>query len=708
MNKTPTIKLDARPDRIDLRDRMYQPPLRNLVPEYPSADLVERYLPRYASHGMVLDQGHEGACTGFGLAATINYLFWRRNLNLALTQADASEPVPDFEPPSKVSPRMLYHLARFYDEWPGEDYEGSSCRGAIKAWHRHGVCREKLWPYRNGQNRAVFVRPKTGWDSDAAKRPLGVYYRIHKDDVTDIQAAIQQVGAVYVSAKVHEGWMTNLDRGKITHANLPLIPYTEGAEIKGGHAFALVGYNARGFIVQNSWAERWGKSGFAVLGYDDWLANATDAWVCVLGVPRADKVPGYYVSRSIATVQEATGPAQLFGFGRTRKLPPRAVPRWDESEAYRHSLIMGNEGKVYNRLVDRSSPEDSTAALAYEAPKAFFDSLPPGQTPRLMIYAHGGLNSEEDSINRIRSLGPYAQANNVYPLFLTWRTGFVESLIDIMSDAAGRVFPRSEGLADWIDAARGTAEDALDRTLEVVSANLGVKAVWSQMKQNAAASSLSAAKDRGSFLATKELARLKKAVPALEIHLVGHSAGSILLGHMLSDFPRNKLKVRTFTLYAPACTLDFANRFLATASTRGLFAKQDLHLHVLTDARERDDAVGPYRKSLLYLVSRALEDWHKTPILGMLNALEPTDEDDSIWSPNTRSSRKKWRESMKGVNIHPLDAEQVTTAVEASGNKLAIPAAHGSFDNDIDVVTATLLRITDAHKLVHPVADLRY
>ena len=369
---------------------------------------------------------------------------------------------------------------------------------------------------------------------------------------------------------------------------------------------------------------------------------------------------------------------------------------------------MGNEGKVINRLVDRSSPENAAAAVVYEAPKAYFQSLRSSQRPRLVIYAHGGLNSEGDSIGRIRSLGPYFPVNGVYPLFLTWRTGFVESLVHIMSDATRRVFPRSEGLADWIDAARGAAEDALDRTLEVASANLGVKAVWSQMKQNAAASSLGGAKDRGAFLATKELARLRKEIPELEIHLVGHSAGSILLGHMLSDFPRNNLTVKTFSLYAPACTLDFANRFLAGAVNKGVFEKQDLHLHVLTDERERDDTVGPYRKSLLYLVSRALEDWHKTPILGMLNALEPTDKDDSIWSPNTRTNRKKWREFMPGVNLHRLEAEQVTTALDQQDNPITIPAAHGSFDNDIDVVSATLLRISGARKLAQPVTDLRY
>lgn len=41
---------------------------------------------------------------------------------------------------------MLYELARRYDEWPGEGYVGSSARGAMKAWERHGVCAHAEWP----------------------------------------------------------------------------------------------------------------------------------------------------------------------------------------------------------------------------------------------------------------------------------------------------------------------------------------------------------------------------------------------------------------------------------------------------------------------------------------------------------------------------------------------------------------------------------
>src|SRR5215831_8045772 len=191
---------DARPDRVDLRDLPYRPGLRSLPPRYPDHASIARYLQQYKNDRMILDQGQEGACTGFGLAAVINYLLWREP-RLVSNKKKA---------PPKVSERMLYQLAKFYDEWAGEDYQGSSCRGAMKGWHHHGVCSADYWPYRDAQGNVTFVKPGDGWDRDAAQRPLGVYYRIDKDSIVDMQSAIVEVGAIYVSAQVHDGWFGKL------------------------------------------------------------------------------------------------------------------------------------------------------------------------------------------------------------------------------------------------------------------------------------------------------------------------------------------------------------------------------------------------------------------------------------------------------------------------------------------------------------------
>ena len=186
-------RFDARPDRLDLRDLPYRPPLKSLPPLFPMESDVHKHIGSYVKQGLVLDQGSEGACTGFGLACVANYLFWVRHPGEAKGFAS-------------VSPRMFYELARRYDEWPGTDYEGSSCRGALKGWNKHGVCSEHCWPYRNDAGAIAFVPPAAGWEQDAARRPLGVYYRIKRDCIVDLQAAIADIGAVYVSGNAHDGW----------------------------------------------------------------------------------------------------------------------------------------------------------------------------------------------------------------------------------------------------------------------------------------------------------------------------------------------------------------------------------------------------------------------------------------------------------------------------------------------------------------------
>src|SRR6266481_5100096 len=123
-SRTPRT-LDARPDTLDFRDRMYEPTLVEVPTERPLSDYLKARVP-------VLDQGKEGACTGFGLATVIHYLLRTRRV------------VPDR---AEVSPWMLYEMARRYDEWPGEHYEGSSARGAMTGWVKHGVCSAEKWPH---------------------------------------------------------------------------------------------------------------------------------------------------------------------------------------------------------------------------------------------------------------------------------------------------------------------------------------------------------------------------------------------------------------------------------------------------------------------------------------------------------------------------------------------------------------------------------
>ena len=687
--------LDARPDRQDLRDRRYQPPLRALPPQHPSPDEIRQYLPRYAKDDMVLNQLNEGACTGFGLAAVINYLQWRRWL-----QTGEKEPKP-----AKVSQRMLYQLARFYDEWPGEDYEGSSCRGAMKGWHRHGVCEAAKWEYRPKE----FVPPSEGWERDAVNRTLGVYYRIDRESVVDMQAAIHEAGAIYVSATVHEGWKP--DRLVVEPDEPARVigpPPAQGT--RGGHAFAIVGYTRRGFVVQNSWSSGWGTSGFAILPYDDWVENGTDAWVVMMGVPVRQPSPRYLATGALH--RDGQRRADLAGLPAElpKGLEGRKVPVWSEDAAYQHAIVMGNNGVVINRTISARNALDGLQMALTTAPEQW---LLRGDRPGagrefedIVLYAHGGLNDEAASIRRARILGPYFEANGIYPIFFTWKTGVLESLTGIVGDVVHGVPPQA-GWRDVLESIQDAAAEIRDRTIELACQEVLVKAVWSQMKQNAEAAALEDHQPTLGLTAG-HLARLAKRRPKLRIHLVGHSAGSILHGYVLDTLAKEGLRAATCTLFAPACTVPFAVDHYLNATA---LDPKTTTFHILSNERELADSVGPYGKSLLYLVSRALEDHHKMPLLGMEIAWNPqaaaVNDDQPFGNKDTLiKAVEKWQQEWSAKGARPMLLSTPTVRDVADGSH-TIAAAHGSFDNDVTVIAETIKAIVRPATALEPVEDLR-
>lgn len=673
------ILLDARPDRLDLRDLPYRPPVTSLPQRWPDDAAVAKLLPAYRKAGLVLDQKKDGACTGFGLAAVVNFLRWRTSgYTLDATQ--------------RVSPWMFYQLARFYDEWPGERYEGSSARGALKGWHRHGVCLESLWGARGR-------RPDSKWAEDAVTRPLGVYYRVERQSVVDLQAAIAQAGAVYVAANVHAGWQIKPRKSsaKVSHATLPAITRQPGM---GGHAFALVGYNENGFVVQNSWGEDWGADGFALLPYEDWADNGLDAWVAGLGVPLAI---GGASGRSGAPaqsrqyfVQSRSGGSGLLAAAHDA-LTERADV-WSEQTAYWHTLVTGNDGALLRRLPQVADGADNARFVAHEQALARFKTQAKGSPRRLVVYAHGGLNSEGDSIKRIRSLGPAFAGNGLHPLFVTWKSGWAEVIGKMLTDGFRASFPGEA------EPARGLGDrilDATDRALEALCRQLLVRAMWSEMKENVTRGEQDG---QGIDALAEQIAALASdAGKAFELHLIGHSAGAFVCGRLLTELAARGIGAAGCTLYAPACDLDFALTHFKSAVDSGRLPREALHIHALSDRRELEDSVGPYRKSLLYLVSRALERWHKTPLLGMATAFDPACNTGEYWHRDALGSALAWQEfwwgdqapsgfaddaaKLPAGRLHVLDAAQVSNGTKQIGT------AHGCFDNSVDIVRETIARI---------------
>lgn len=642
--------LNARPDPIDFRDLMFKPTLVE-VPQELGLDAYQAVFPR--RQPPILDQQAEGACTGFGLAAVAHFLLHRRKVR------------PDRV---AVSPRMLYEMARRYDEWPGEDYSGSSARGAMKGWHKHGICAEALWQYSPG-------RPGTLTEErarDAARRPLGAYFRVNHRDLVAMHAALAEVGILFATALVHSGW-NEVPSGS------GVIAGPDGKDKLGGHAFAIVGYDARGFWIQNSWGRKWGRGGFALITYADWMENALDVWVARLGAPVV--MPG---GGAVAVTSASQQSRTSFSFTDVRP----------------HVVAIGNDGRL------RPGGEIGTTPAGLEA--IFNEDIPRltrgWKKKRILLYAHGGLVGEKGAIQRVADYRGHLLAAEVYPLAFIWKTDFWTTLGNILQDALRQ--RRPEGL---LDAAKDFMLDRLDDTLEVI-AHLPGREIWGEMKENAFAAMDPAQIDRaagGARLALDHLLRLVAADPAIEVHVAGHSAGSIFMARVIEALRAAQVPIRTCTLWAPACTMAVFERSYKPALLDGSIGR--FSLFTLTDGAEQDDhCARVYNRSLLYLVSRAFEDKFPvpfrdgTPILGMERFL--------LRDPAFKIDREHVRKTNPPVvPLLGLPHAQWIRAPNGlpEGSRDASHAdAHGAFDDDAPTVKATLARILDAGAA--PAKSLRF
>jgi hypothetical protein len=618
--KSKSRVLDARPDTLDFRDKMYVPTLI----EVPSCVELERYREHQVP---ILDQGKEGACTGFGLATVANYLLTTRKI------------VPDCVP---VSPRMLYEMAKRYDEWPGEDYSGSSARGAMKGWHKHGVCSEEHWPYslepaksRRGSKSAL----NTQRLSDAVRRPLGAYFRVNHKDIVAMHAALAEAGILYATASVHVGWDAVGADGVIEYSD----------DLTGGHAFAIVAYDGNGFWIQNSWGKTWGRDGFACISYDDWLQHGSDVWVARLGAP-------VKLTRSAAAATaHASTSGQSVGYAYADLRP--------------HLISLGNNGELQPGGDYGTSREDVEHLLQTEIPQR----IAAEGHRHLLLYAHGGLVNERTAVQRVADYRSALLAAGVFPLSFIWHTDYWSTIKNALQDAFSR--RRPEGI---LDAAKDFMLDRLDDALEPVARAFTGKAVWDEIKRNALAATRNA--DGGAKLTARLVARLRER-HEIGVHLVAHSAGSIFHAPLVTELTRLGVPIESCTLWAPACTLQlFKEHYLPLINGKDI---RRFALFTLSDKAERDDnCANIYHKSLLYLVSHAFETKPRIPVFRAgepLLGLEHCVLADADLQALFKTAHA---EHVIGPNHAELGSSGACGA-----------RRHGDFDDDAATVQATLRRI---------------
>jgi len=201
----------------------------------------------------------------------------------------------------------------------------------------------------------------------------------------------------------------------------------------------------------------------------------------------------------------------------------------------------------------------------------------------------------------------------------------------------------------------------------------------------------------------------------VELHVTAHSSGAILLGSWFGALARKKIELETVSLYAPACTVKFTNEHFNKAVEKKVMKKSALSIDLLSDERERADSIGAYNKSLLYLVSRAFEDLHKEPLLGM-QATWTRDEGNNVYKDQSKVdftdeeiARFKsidellefWKRSAK---LFVCYKDSITVNYSTKNDVLAL--SHQSFCNDIKVLEATMKRMLNKRKLKYPIENL--
>ncbi len=663
-----TFVTNALPDAFDERDLMYRPRLAPL----PDA-MDRRDTPRKDRY--VLTQAGN-SCTGHAVASVINIV----SLHARKLRAKPSRAL------IKVSPYMLYWLARRYDEFDGEEDAGSSLRGVFKAWFNHGVCPEKLWQTLDA---AVDLEDQT-FMAACRDYPLGAYYRVNPYRLDDMQSAISELNAIAVSAVVHNGWVKPARErgpdGKYVH----VIRKPAQAQVMGGHAFALVGYNRIGFLVQNSWGEDWGKGGFATLPYDDWLDNAYDAWVARPGVPQTP----FDNPRSRTTV--ATGGAIVTG------------PGPDMERLSRHIVNLGNEGRLSRGGRFVSSPAQIEKIFtSLNSQHNEWMKAPAGELIRaggkrhILLWAHGGMVSETTALKVADRHLQWWLNNHVYPITFAWQTGPAETLVNHLVDVVKDKLPFGGVRFDFIE--------QFDRLVEKLARN-SFRWAWEEMKENGWAASAPlkpheraqiswppdparevrmAALPGASLFVTRLAEYVRQVGPQnVAVHVAGHSAGTIFAAGLLERLAEEGVKVSTLSLMAGALRMD--DFILRVLPHLGQTVKRTT-LFNLSHERELDDLCPPqglaiYHKSLLIMVSRGLEPAavggrFEVPLVGLQGFY-----DQPVGGPGTPT----FNSLIEGK------AEVVISPQSNPSNGRSGAKGHGDFDDDVPTMTSVLLRVLGA------------
>jgi hypothetical protein len=556
-------------DPIDVRDRSYEPTLAPLAPERFPPDALLAVLGDATSRwGLPRSQGDEGTCGGQALAALID---------LERIRAGVPEPYP-------VSARMLYECARLKSD-PATD-EGVSLRDVIKSFYNYGVCRDCLWPYVAGGEPGQLSIERA---RDAKNLSLGAYYRL-RPNLNTYHAALHETGAILVSAELHDGWL----HAAVRRAGGEIVPpapgHPRGALAAERHAFVIVGYTRKGFLVLNSWGADWGGwrprpdaapvRGIALWRYDDWADTIMDGWVLRLGVGAAEAF-----DYSIGD--------QGLGFG--IEAPARSTPV---------HAILGNFLHLDDGDFVRSGGYVSTRRTLEETRRLLEEDAASAEPyAGVLLTFAGGLVGLREAAEHVARWKRLVRTAGWYPFTVLWCVDYVEQARAVL-----------EGVFREAEAQAGGAGPRLDRLIEERAHGIG-RAIWRDIGRAAER----AARPGGPL---HDLARagagLAAARPSFGLRIVAESEGAFALAALLRAMQTPAFAAEAGPFFAMLQSVDLIAPPLTFAEYCALAvycnagwgserADRRIRVHLPSSRDEKRLAVPPYGRSYFTLVRRAFQ-----------------------------------------------------------------------------------------------------
>ncbi|HEY3392766.1 MAG TPA: caspase family protein, partial [Lacipirellulaceae bacterium] len=337
--------------------------------------------------------------------------------------------------------------------------------------------------------------------------------------------------------------------------------------------------------------------------------------------------------------------------------PGTEIPLTAEiKQMLRRHVVSLVQGEFSDEGLLPTSASDVTAIFERSLPEALVVAQRENRPLRIMFYCHGGLHNEHHGLQMAAKQIPWWISNEIYPIHFVWHTGFLETVSQLLRGSREVQAEAQRGLTD-----------ISDRAVEAVARRAGPLTVWSGMKRSAERAS---AKSGGaSFVADLLNTFCAAHGSAVELHAVGHSAGSIFHSWFLNR--ANSLGVRSFKsvhFLAPAVRTDVFKKKLNGMMGEGK-GIDVLRIYTMTKDWELEDNVAQvYRKSLLYMIYYALEPTRETPILGLEESLQGDTQLAKLFGLSGTAPGK--------------DEVIFSVSRNTDGNRASTSKTHGCFDND--------------------------